>query len=376
MQWVLCLKVAILGDFHFGYDRFYDDSFMQAEQALLKAQEQADLLIVAGDIFDSRTPKQEVIARSFEAFKQLHKKVIVIHGTHERRPHGFTNPVDLLVKAGFAESCHARPILFEKDGEKVAVYGLAGVPEDYAKVALERLGPKPVEGAFNIFMFHQNLKELMPLVESGLTMDDLPAGFDLYVDGHLHKNYELEKGGRKLLIPGSTVLTQVRREEKEKGFYLYDTKEKSQTYVTIVTRPFIHLTLLSQGTTPLKETLTAKLSQLDFTGKPIIRIDVEGDAKAIDQSEITSLKQAYADKCHLFINLSLDEGEEIYLGDLEELAKRNVSIRERGMLILKEVAARRNLQLDNLEEAFEMMCDAEDRELSEYFIRITSGKHE
>ncbi len=368
------MKVAILGDFHFGYDRFYDDSFMQAEQALLKAQEQADLLIVAGDIFDSRTPKQEVIARSFEVFKKLHKKVIVIHGTHERRPHGFTNPVDLLVKAGFAESCHARAVVFEKDGEKVAIYGLAGVPEDYARVALERLAPRPVEGAFSIFMFHQNLKELMPLVESGLTMDDLPAGFDLYVNGHLHKNYELEKGGKRLLIPGSTVLTQVRREEKEKGFYLYDTKEKTQAYVTIVTRPFIHLALQLEGTTPLTDTLNSKLSQLDFTGKPIIRIDVEGDVKSIGQTEISGLRQAYADKCHLFINLSLEEGEEIYLGDLAELAKKNVSIRERGMLILKEVAARRNLQLDNLEEAFEMMCDAEDRELSDYFIRISSDK--
>lgn len=368
------MRIAILGDFHFGYGRFYDDSFSQAEEALLKAQESADLLIVAGDIFDSRVPKQEVIARALEIFRKLQKKVIVIHGTHERRPHGFTNPVDLLVKAGLADSCHAKHIIFEKDGEKVAVYGLASVPEEYAKVALERLAPKPVDGVFNIFMFHQNLKELIPHIEHGLAMDDLPAGFDLYVDGHIHKGFELEKGGKKLLIPGSTVLTQVRKEEREKGFYIYDTKTRAHTYVTLVTRPLISISLNLEETPSLKDAITAALSQVDLSKRPIVRFDVEGGASAMDYAEANSIKLAYSDKCHILI-CAPDEGqEEICLGDLEELARKDISVRERGLLILKETAARHNLNIDNIEEAFEMMCETGDKELYDYFINVANNK--
>jgi len=367
------MRIAILGDFHFGYDRFYDDSFVQAEAALSKAQEEADLILIAGDIFDARVPKQEVIARALELFTKLHKKVIAIPGTHERRPHGFVNPVDILVKAEVVENCHARPVIFEKDGERVAVYGLAGVPEEYAKVALERLAPKPVEGAFNIFMFHQNLKEVMPVVEHGLTMDDLPAGFDLYIDGHIHSKCELEKGGKKLLIPGSTVITQVRKEEKVKGFYVYDTKQRVQTYIAIQTRPFISISLKLNPGASLKEQVAAQLSSLDFSKKPIVRFDIDANGTSLDQAEINNLKASYSELCHLFINVDGEEREEAF-ANLEEVAMTNVSIRERGLLILKKVAQNRNLKIEDVEEAFEMACDAEGRELSDYFIKIASKR--
>ncbi|MCX8200427.1 MAG: metallophosphoesterase family protein [Candidatus Micrarchaeota archaeon] len=370
------MKVAILGDFHFGYDRFYDDSFVQAEQALLRAQDEADLLIVAGDIFDSRTPKQEVIARAIEIFRKLHKKVIVIHGTHERRPQGFANPVDILVKAGLVESCHAHAVVVELGGEKVAVYGMGGVPEEYAKAALERLAPKPVEGAFNIFMFHQNLKELMPQVENGLTMDDLPQGFQLYVDGHLHKSHFIEKGGRILLIPGSTVLTQVRREEKVKGFYVYDTATRKHTYVSIPSRAFIHTTIHIGNNTSFRQLISERLSQLDLTGHPIVRIDVEGDVSGVAQSEVSAVRDQYAGKCHLFVSLSRGtDAEEMHLNDVVHIGGLGVSIRERGISILKEAAARRGVALGNVEEAFEMMCEADDSQLMQYFINASSNNN-
>ncbi len=366
------MKVAILGDFHFGYDRFYDDSFIQAESALLKAQELADLIIVAGDIFDSRTPKQEAIARAFEVFGRVHKKIIVIPGTHERRPQGFTNPVDLLCKAGFAESCHAKAVVFEKDGERVAVYGLAGVPEEYAKAAIERLAPRPVEGAFNIFMFHQNLKEIMPVVEHGLFLEDLPDGFDLYVNGHIHKNYELEKGGKHLLIPGSTVMTQVRDEEKEKGFYVYDTGTRSFVYVTIVTRPFVHRTLtIGKETLNIEQALINELSTIDLSKKPIVRIDVETDG-AIDTTPINALKSSYSEKCHLIIGFSKESGEDAF-NDLDSIGQQNVSIRERGMFILREALGRKNVDISNVEELFDIMCDADDAEQIGYLLRM-AGK--
>ncbi|MGC8923696.1 MAG: DNA repair exonuclease [Candidatus Micrarchaeia archaeon] len=362
------MKIAILGDFHFGYDRFYEDSFVQAERALMKAQDIADVILVAGDIFDSRTPKQEVIAQVFEIFNKLHKKVIVIHGTHERRPQGFTNPVELLCKAGYAESCHLRHIVFEKDGEKVAVYGIAGVPEEYAKVAIERAQPKPFEGAFNIFMFHQNLKELMQVVEHGLYIDDLPAGFDLYIDGHIHKNLEIKKSGRHLLVPGSTVVTQVRKEESVKGFYLFDTRERSATFVSIVTRPILHLLIKKENSTPLKQKIDEELSKYDISQKPIVRIDLDSN---VEYSELSALYEQYKDKCYMFIFTPHDDANE-YETDFKHFDMHNLPVREHGMSMFKEMLIKNGIHVEDADELFDVLQE-DDEQIRAYLINLFGG---
>lgn len=366
------VRIAILGDFHFGYMRFYEDSFTQAREALQKAQEMADLIIIAGDIFDSRVPKPEVIEKAFEIFSKVDKKIFVIHGTHERRPKGFTTPVDLICKAGFAESCHNNYLVFEKEGEKVCVFGMGGVPEEYAKAALQKLSPLPREGMFNIFVFHQNLKELMPMVEHGLNIDDLPNGFDLYIDGHIHKNYELSKNGKNVIIPGSTVLTQLRGEEKEKGFYVYDTSERRAQFVSVPTRHFAHVWVRITGEDDAKQRISEEISNIDLSSKPIIRLDIacERDVN-IAQEDVDYIRALYSDKAYLFINLP---NKEIAWSDEDIVVENSASIRERGLNILKNIVKSKNIRFENVEEAFDMSCDASTDELAEYFIRVSKVK--
>ncbi len=287
------MRIAILGDFHLGYDRFYEDSFNQAEKALKIAEENADVLLIAGDIFDAKVPKPEVMGRSLEIFSKIRKSIFVIHGTHERRPQGFVNPIDLLIKAGKVISCHLKPTFFEKENEKIMIYGMGGVPEEYSKIAIEKLNPKPIENVFSIFMFHQNLKEFMPQVEHGLYIEDLPNGFDLYIDGHLHKNYEINKSNKELIIPGSTVLTQLRKEEKVKGFYIYDTKMKMKRFVEIPTRKFYYLEFESNSTDDLmikRQKIIELMESIDFNNKPIVRLDFISKIDFADSYKIESLK--------------------------------------------------------------------------------------
>ena len=47
---------------HIGYERFYDDAYTQAKEALERASELADAIIIPGDVFDRRAPKPEVMA--------------------------------------------------------------------------------------------------------------------------------------------------------------------------------------------------------------------------------------------------------------------------------------------------------------------------
>ncbi len=327
------MKVAILGDFHFGYPRFYEDSFIQAERALLKADEQADVLLIAGDIFDTRVPKPEVISRAIEIFKKLKHKPIVIHGTHERRPKGFVNPVELLCQVGLAENAHGKNVIREIDGEKIAVYGLGGVPEEYAKAAIGALNPQPVEGAFNVFMFHQNLKELMEMVEHGLYMDDLPPGFDLYIDGHLHKHNHLEKGGKFLIIPGSTVMTQIRKEESKKGFVLYDTTSRGFEFIEIQVRPFYYILAHSS------DEAISKIASIDLNPHPIVALEVHFKPDELFKSRL----RAYEEHCYLFLNYKADDESSAVEWGASSLLESQ-SLKEMGVKALNKSLSRKGLK--------------------------------
>ena len=61
------MKIAVMSDFHFGYN---DDALTQAGDALRKARGLADFVIAAGDLFDSRIPRQEVVNDSVRLLKR------------------------------------------------------------------------------------------------------------------------------------------------------------------------------------------------------------------------------------------------------------------------------------------------------------------
>lgn len=364
------MKVAILGDFHFGYDRFYEDSFTQSEQALLKACEMADVLLIAGDIYDTKTPKPEVMGRSLDVFSKITKPCYVIHGTHERRPQGFFNPVDILVKSGKVKSCHLKYCVFEHEGEKVMIYGMGGVPEEYCKVAIDKLCPKPVPEIFSIFMFHQNVREFMPQVEHGLFLEDLPSGFDLYIDGHLHKNYEVQKQDKLLLIPGSTVLTQLKKEEKSKGFYLYDTTKKEFNFIETPSRKFYYLEFDSCSGKDLltqRDEITKVMNSIDYSSKPIVRLDLKCD---IDVNVISFIKQAFGEKCYLFLNTGSKDKDENLVDELEKEFESETSVREKGMIILKEILNKNNYKGLSAEEMFDFLCDTDEQELYDKYVDV------
>ncbi|MFH1200210.1 MAG: DNA repair exonuclease, partial [Candidatus Micrarchaeota archaeon] len=256
------MKLAIVSDLHFGYS---DDALPQAREALFAAAKKADAIVIPGDLFDTRVPRQETVHDAVELFSSLAAQtanstslkligsdgeekplawkgipLLAIPGTHERRSKGLVNVIQILDAAGLLVNFHARKIVVEKGGERVCLQGLAGLPEDYLRRTLEAASFAPLPGAFNIFVFHQSLSELLPYErEDFASLCEMPAGFDLYIDGHVHWCNELKKGGRRLLVPGSTVITQMRaREEEAKGYYLFDTKSGEAKFEHINSRPF------------------------------------------------------------------------------------------------------------------------------------------
>ena len=234
------MKIAIISDTHLGYARFEEDTYVQAERALISASGKADIILFAGDIFDTKIPSLETMKRAVEIFRKATVPVLAIHGNHERRPKDMVNPAQLLALSAGFRLLHRESAIFEKDGQKVQILGIGSVPEEYAETAIKRAmeGFSRESGAFTVLMLHQSIKELVPGGKDELTLEYLEGlHFDLIIDGHIHER--MSKLGGRFLIPGSTVITQLKQDETEsRGYYLYDTESRKAEFVEIASRRF------------------------------------------------------------------------------------------------------------------------------------------
>lgn len=295
------MKIAIASDFHLGYERFREDAYKQAEEALEEASKVADAIIIPGDVFDMRAPRPDVLAEAINLFRNLSKKewktrvtkveaanksftdvpIIAIPGTHERRAQGAENPVNLLGLAGLIVDVSDGYVILEKGNEKTMIFGVGGVSDERFLETVKKLDPKPLKGHFNIFMFHQSAYELLPFSEDFIHLDELPEGFDLYVNGHIHNRVEKKVHGKPFLISGSTVLTQLKdAEQEEKGFYLFDTNSGAYTFHKIKSRKFIVVKVSAdeKGSDELAEEIKESINKAlaSEAGKPVIRVEIEG----------------------------------------------------------------------------------------------------
>jgi len=361
------LKIAIVSDMHIGYERFSEDAYNQAKEALERASEIADAIIIPGDVFDKRAPKPEVIAQAINIFREISKKnwkarvvsssggeiklhtrvpVVAISGTHERTAFGKENPLSLLGLAGLLVDADESTVIVEKDGERVAIFGLGGLSEEMVKPKLKELDPKPTSGAFNIFMFHQSTYELLPFSSDFIHYDDLPKGFDLYVDGHIHSRVEATVHGKKFLIPGSTVLTQLKEgEQEDKGFILFDTVKYTYEFVKIKCRQLVFKTLQFDSAEPkeIRESCEREIDKIlkSSREKPIIRMKLEGTmAKGFNSTNVpvNSIIGKYSQKATLdFDNSKLLDPE--LQSDIEAIRENKIGdmpIAELGMNIFGE----------------------------------------
>lgn len=363
------MKLAVASDFHFGFNA---DAAEQARAALLDGKGKADVLLAPGDLFDTRVPRQETVHEAIRIFQEAKgagegrisvtvvegsverqldtNPVIGIYGTHERRAKGLTNVIELLHSAGVMVNCHARKVIAEKSGgkkpDRVCIQGMGGVPEEMAAQALKLMSFKPVPGCFNVFMFHQSVRELIPQDESAMTMADLPDGFDLYVNGHIHWRQEFHEAGKHLIIPGSTVVTQMKANEANpKGYYLYDTDGRKAEFVATKTRPFFYRELKFDSALPqqvlaeAREALETVLRTAPHS-MPQVKLKLAGTlAGGVPQGalEASSLEREFGQKMLLSVDSQMNS---MSLRDkiefLRRMREQSKSAAEVGMDILKE----------------------------------------
>ncbi len=367
------MKIAVLADFHLGFSirpELENDPFLNAKEAIEKALD-CDLILIAGDIFDTRSPKPKVWYNALRLLslplkkpsnvklvkctKELpeivkrrtlsHLPVVAIHGNHERVPKGEVNPLKILEGAGLLIYLHTDTIIFEKNGVKVAIHAMSHVPERFAYDFLKNWNPKPLEDCINLLLLHQSIEPYVysPIEMPTLNVSNLPKDFDLIVNGHIHIHAVEKLGKTTLVIPGSTVITQFQPSESQvkKGFvkiFIEDSKIRIKFVELENQREFCYKELRLPKTNA-KNYVEGEIEKLikRSKGKPVLKLKIIGEYTDITDRDIRDLEKKFKEKCIILFSkelISPEIKEKIEI--LRSLREEKKSIREMGMSLLKE----------------------------------------
>jgi len=344
--------ILIASDFHLGYDYGTErekDPYFALDEIL--GTDGIELIIFAGDLFDSRVPRLEVFSEAMqflsklkckkngsqvkliESEKQLSPRAlegipfISVYGNHERRAE-LVNPVQALDRASLLVNLHCQKIVFEVDGKKIAIHGMSYVPEKYARGVLSAWNPKPVEGAINILLMHQNIEPFVysDLEDVYLKISDLPTGFDYVINGHIHWHNEVKIGENKLLMPGSTISTQLNKKESElrKGYFMLDPSNNMVKFNEIKQREFI---LSSVDNVDEIKKLLDGLEKKEL--KPIVKFKIR-NASSID---LNLIEKNYSDKAIMVFQREVSKS---FDKQKTEILRKQMTAEEYGMQLIKE----------------------------------------
>ncbi|NPA76789.1 MAG: DNA repair exonuclease [Candidatus Diapherotrites archaeon] len=387
------MKVALLADLHLGFgytrqgsDDMREDSFRNAESAIRIAAERADLILIAGDLFDRPRFSTDVFLRALDIFDipRMHpssvrvaggsKKVgsffgtpvVAIRGNHDVGGDLNSHPVILLERAHRLIYLHRNSIVFEGDsGDRVAITGVGWIPSKRPDRLLEFFSshvPQPVSDAYNILMIHQPLKNMdvhsAPEVlganagETPLPISVLPTGYDLYLAGHIHRHLHRNIGGYNIVMPGSTVRTQWIDSEVEadRRFWILDTSTGSLEEVVIPTARKGRVVRVDvSGMSPAEardaaaKSLAAAIADLPHDPKPIIKLVLTGRSEGI--LDLSSVVDRFADRAivRVFDNTSSALAEAIASAVAEHQANTQLFSREYARSVLDTMMAKLGL---------------------------------
>jgi len=365
------MRIAIISDPHLGYaynSRLENDSFENFEEAMNFALD-CDLILIPGDIFDSRTPSTVVLNSAIKIIrkclfrksnlrlvntdKKLHEiskrtiealPIIALHGNHERRSKGQINVIEALENAGLLIYLDRNFIIFEKDGIKVAIHGMSSVPERYAKKFLDEWNPKPIKDCLNILMLHQSIHPYVfsPIEPPSLKLENLPKGFDFIIDGHIHVFSEEKINGTKFVIPGSTITTQLEENEAktEKGFYVIEIGEgiKGKFIPLTNNRKFIFEDVRITG--PVRSLIEERIEKIlssNFSKPPIIKLRIKGRETDVFEQELREIEKKYSEKAIIIFSKELESSEiASKIEFIRNLIEQKQSIEEIGFNLLRK----------------------------------------
>lgn len=312
------LRVLHLSDMHLGAPLSYlgdksparqkdlEDAFSRAIEFASIPENRIDLVIIAGDLFDSHNPSTHLLQMVKAKFSMLHAKgipVALVPGTHDsytyatsvyRNSDNFPGVI-LLHSPNIAE-----PVDIQIGGQPVYLYGM--VWDRYESIQpFDRFSRQDREG-IHIAIIHGSIIEKIPQGAETLDPEYVPLSYQRLLNsgmhyialGHYH-NFD-SFGNNRIVYPG----TLEGLDFTETGERYLVVAEISQNGVSIEKHKFnkrtlkeINLDVSGFETLDAVEKYIARLAEEDGTNT-LLRLRLTGIAPELDIDE--HIREKFADK--------------------------------------------------------------------------------
>lgn len=216
------MKLTLIGDMHITdkrpscrNDKNYAQTCMyKLHEALLP---DTDLVLQAGDFFDSHTISNRILGDTINLLRVLSKQVLCVFGQHDKRFHSIDH------------SDTALRILCET--LYVSTFPLQTKAVSITACHFGMDIPEPQKSDFNILILHKMITKSGPLFPGQI--DFVPAkdflekhNYDLILSGDNHQTFIEEMGGRFLVNPGCMMRKTIDMIDHEPCFFIFDTDSK------------------------------------------------------------------------------------------------------------------------------------------------------
>jgi len=229
------MKVAHTADNHLGFVQYHlrerkEDFFKAFEKVVDRCiEEGVELLLHAGDLFESYHPDTETIYRAIGQFRRLKEagiKVVAITGNHDRAlRRGIFPPQKILEELGLLTLLDP---FGEVEFDGLSIFGFRYFPrrhfEEFKERKLREFEEKALKGnSPSVLLFHQAIDQFLPFKDAfEVLLTELPSGFSYYAAGHIHLPRLEEVKGGKFAYPGSTEFRSLMEAQRGlRGFNLY-----------------------------------------------------------------------------------------------------------------------------------------------------------
>lgn len=319
------MKIGIISDVHISYRQYgiierEKDFYKRLEQIINDIiKQKIDIVLIAGDLFETHTPKPisiKIAQKCFQKLKENNIETYSIIGNHEQPNNRYDiSPIKLVPQINILE--HDKPVEFD-DFNLIGVHYHRGFQHKEFEEKIKDIekyvdkSKKPT-----ILVVHQAFDKFFD-INPEFKLEIIPKKFKYIFVGHLHNKYSLKWGNGKIISTGSPEIKNI-FELKDykldgKGYGILDTENwEYKDIVLELPRELISLKIDYSNFDEKINELQDKLKKKE--NKPIIKLEIT-NVPSIEEinKDIHKLIKPYC----LSVQTSIERIDEKILGIVDE----------------------------------------------------------
>lgn len=301
------MKILHTADIHLGKKPFgnrnfsntrYLDYFIAFEKLIDRAiEEEVELFIVAGDLFDKKELTPDVLLRTEKSFVKLKEngiKAYIIEGNHDSNNEISNSWIKYLeskelILRGYYEVYDSEYKFNKIEMKGINIYGI-GYPGFAIDEVLENLAETLDPNEKNIVVVHTALGggEYLPGLAKSESINKLKDKAIYVAGGHMHSYLAYPKENPFFFIPGSPEYWNVLKEKSDiKGCILFDTDTLKSKFLEIECRKRIKLDFIPK-TDEIEEEFREFVRELKLTGEELVIVKIKSN-KYINVNEFENI---------------------------------------------------------------------------------------